>query len=121
MVLFGTLLGVCVLACAVGAWRFWGHRTTVFAPGESFVAPAQTPEELRRAWQDGTAEAIRSYAQTTDAQAAKTALLAQRVPAEQREIHLGLVLALESLLQARPGAEADWQREVAKFEALPRL
>jgi hypothetical protein len=113
-----SLLMVVVLLLAVVAAGFWLYRSRTNAPpvvSESVISP----EAMHAAWKTRVAEILQTYDRDQNAQAAEDALSELRVTADDKEIHLKLVLAFASIVQGdKKGAERLKQARAA-FQAQP--
>lgn len=108
---FGTL----VLAAVVTGLSAYRYR---LSSPPATLRPQHSTEEIRRTWEVGVSDVVRSYTQDGNAVQARDRLLALTVPVDKREQHLALVLALEAEIQGRADADTRWQRAM---ELLSRL
>ncbi len=110
--LLGAVMGIAIVSGGVVLYR--QNQASTVEESASHVSP----EEVLRAWELGVKGAVQGYEQDKNALKARDLLLALRVPAEKREQHLSLVLALEAAIQQRKDAESRWQRAVEPFSGL---
>lgn len=108
----GILLGIVLGA---GIWMVRGS----FSGRHSAPVVSRSSTEIRTDWKRDALTVIQAYESDHDATKARDALVRLVVPAEGRDAHLALVLALEKARAANAGAEQDWQAAVAQFRSLP--
>ena len=104
-----------LMAAVAGGVILYRHRVGLPPQTERHQT---SPEELRLEWSSSVNGVIREYTQDKNAIKARDQLLSLKVPAEKREEHLALVLALEAFIQQRNDAETRWQRAIVPFSGL---
>lgn len=76
------------------------------------------PEVLVSNWRTAVDDVLALYDKDRDAGRAKTALIILKVPADKREVHLHLVLALDQIIQKDPAGEEAFQKARAEYQAI---
>ncbi len=96
-----------VLVAAITAITFFLHKPSI---ATHQPLPARSPSEIQRAWSEGVKNALTIYERHQDATATRDLLLGLSVRAEDQATHLGLVLALQELIDHRAGATVAWEK-----------
>lgn len=129
---FGLIMVAIVLVVCIGLLvhqHFFPSTASTFAPVTNGTPTATVPSEpppqpmepaeLRAQWQAAVATVLSDYDRTSDARAAKEHILAIRVPAVDRDVHLALFLAFNALSESRPEGKDQLKAARSQFERAP--
>lgn len=72
-------------------------------------------DDLRSKWMESVSGILAAYDEEPDAQKARDALLALRVPADAQHVHLGLVLAFQAEADKSANSRATMEEVRAAF------
>ena len=127
LIMVGVVLVVCMVLLV--RQRFFPSTASTFAPITTrtpatniSLEPApqpMEPAELKAQWRTAVSTVLADYDRTSDARTAKEHILAIRVPAADRDVHLALFLAFNALSESRPEGKDQPTTARAQFERAP--
>ncbi len=117
------MIGLVLIACLALLVRqkfFMGEGGRPLTPVEPVGMIPLTPidpVELQAEWRTAITSVLADYDRTGDARSAKERLLAVRVPASGRDVHLALYLAFNALSESRPEGRTKLAEARTTFQA----